>query len=172
MNRAVLRQARAPLAAFALGAAAVLGFAPVNLALLPVLCAAGLLRLWQAEAAPRRAAALGFAFGLGLFLSGVSWVYISLHDYGDMPAALAAIATLLFCAFLALYPALVGYVQARLAGPFAPRMNMSGSTARGTAGGQRRRVEADSPRTGPWRCPALKWLCCEPKTQWRRLAGC
>lgn len=121
MNPAVMRQARAPLAAFALGAAAVLGFAPVNLALLPLLCAAGLLRLWQAEAAPRRAAALGFAFGLGLFLTGVSWVYISLHDYGDMPAALAALATLLFCAFLALYPAVVGYVQARLAGPLALR---------------------------------------------------
>ncbi len=121
MNPAVLRQVRAPLAACALGAAAVLGFAPTALAPLPVLSAAGLLWLWQGAAAPRRAAALGFAFGMGLFLTGVSWVYISLHDYGDMPAALAAVATLLFCAFLALYPALVGYLQARLGGPLAAR---------------------------------------------------
>jgi len=121
MNPAVLRQLRAPLAACALGAAAVLGFAPTALAPLPVLSAAGLLWLWQGAAAPRRAAALGFAFGMGLFLTGVSWVYISLHDYGDMPAALAAVATLLFCAFLALYPALVGYLQARLGGPLAAR---------------------------------------------------
>ena len=121
MNRAELRQARAALAAFLLGAATVLGFAPVALAALPVLTAAGLLWLWEHADTPARAAALGFAFGLGLFLAGVSWVYISLHDYGAMPAALAAAATLLFCAFLALYPALVGYAQARLAGPVALR---------------------------------------------------
>ena len=120
MNRAVLRQTLAPLAAFLLGAAAVLGFAPVGLAPLPVVSAAGLLWLWQ-QAAPRRAAALGFAFGLGLFLAGVSWVYVSLHDYGAMPAPLAALATLLFCAVLALYPALAGYLQARFAGPIAAR---------------------------------------------------
>ncbi len=121
MNRAVLRQALAALAAFLLGAAAVLGFAPVTLALLPVVSAAGLLWLWQQAAAPRRAAALGFAFGLGLFLAGVSWVYVSLHVYGAMPAPLAALATLLFCAVLALYPALAGYLQARFAGPLAAR---------------------------------------------------
>ncbi len=121
MNRAVLRQALAALAAFLLGAAAVLGFAPVGLAPLPVVSAAGLLWLWQEAAAPRRAVALGFAFGLGLFLAGVSWVYVSLHYYGAMPAPLAALATLLFCAVLALYPALAGYLQARFAGPVAAR---------------------------------------------------
>ena len=117
MNRAASQQLRALSAAFVLGAASVLGFAPVRVAPLPVLAAAGLLWLWQRAATPQRAAALGYAFGLGLFLAGVSWVYVSLHDYGAMPAALAALATLLFCAFLALYPALVGYLQARLAGP-------------------------------------------------------
>ncbi|MBE0619887.1 MAG: apolipoprotein N-acyltransferase [Burkholderiales bacterium] len=121
MNPAGLRQARAPLAAFLLGAATVLGFAPVALAPLPILGAAGLLWLWQMAATPQRAAMLGYAYGLGLFLTGVSWVYISLHDYGYMPAPLAAIATFLFCAFLALYPALVGYLQARLGGPVAAR---------------------------------------------------
>lgn len=121
MNPDVLRHARAPLAAFLLGAATVLGFAPIGLAPLPFFSAAGLLWLWQGAAAARGAAALGFAFGLGLFLAGVSWVYVSLHDFGAMPAPLAAIATLLFCALLALYPALVGYLQARLAGPVAAK---------------------------------------------------
>ncbi len=47
---------------------------------------------WLAAPARRaRAAALGFAFGLGLFLAGVSWVYVSLHDFGAMPAPLAAL---------------------------------------------------------------------------------
>ena len=113
MNSAVLLQARAPLAAFLLGAATALGFAPASLAPLPFFTAAGLLWLWQDAAMPRHAAALGFAFGLGLFLAGVSWIYVSLHDFGAMPAPLAAVATLLFSAFLALFPALVGYLQAQ-----------------------------------------------------------
>jgi apolipoprotein N-acyltransferase len=121
MNPAVLRQARALLAAFLLGALTVPGFAPTGLYPLPIVSAAGLLWLWQHAAEPRRAAALGFVFGLGLFLAGVSWVYISLHRYGAMPAPLAGLATLLFCAVLALYPALAGYLQARLPGPVAVR---------------------------------------------------
>ena len=121
MNSAVLRPAHAALAAFLLGATTVLGFAPFGLAPLPIFTAAGLLWLWQGATAPRRAAALGFAFGLGLFLAGVSWVYVSLHQFGAMPAPLAAIATLLFCAFLALFPALVGYLQAQSDRPIASR---------------------------------------------------
>ena len=120
-NPGVLKPARAPLAAFLLAAASVLGFAPFGLAPLPFFSAAGLLWLWQSAATPRRSAGLGFAFGLGLFLAGVSWVYVSLHEFGAMPAPLAAIATLLFCAFLALSPALVGYLQARARRPLAIR---------------------------------------------------
>ena len=121
MNPAALQPARAALAAFLLGAVTVLGFAPTSLSLLPVLASAGLLWLWQGAESPRRAAALGSAYGMGLFVAGVSWVYVSLHDYGAMPAPLAALATFLFCAFLSLYPALVGYLQARLGGPLAAR---------------------------------------------------
>jgi apolipoprotein N-acyltransferase len=121
MRSGVVGPARGALAAFVLGVATVPGFAPASFAVLPFLTAAGLLWLWQDAATPRRAAALGFAFGLGLFLAGVSWVYVSLHEFGAMPAPLAAIATLLFCAFLALYPSLVGYLQARSHGPLASR---------------------------------------------------
>jgi apolipoprotein N-acyltransferase len=120
-NPGVLRPAHAALAAFLFGVATVPGFAPASLAPLPLFTAAGLLWLWQGAATPRRAAALGFAFGMGLFLAGVSWVYVSLHRFGAMPAPLAAIATLLFCAFLALFPALAGYLQAQSARPIASR---------------------------------------------------
>jgi apolipoprotein N-acyltransferase len=58
---------------------------------------------------------LGFCFGLGFFLAGVSWVYVSLHDVGGMAAPIAAVATLLFCIWLALFPALTGYLCRRLA---------------------------------------------------------
>ena len=52
------------------------------------------------------AARVGFAFGLGWFLCGISWVYISLHVYGQMSLPLAGLATVLLCAGLALYPTL------------------------------------------------------------------
>jgi apolipoprotein N-acyltransferase len=79
-----------------------------------------LFALLNAAASPRAAARLGFAFGLGLFGTGVSWVYIALSTFGGMPEPLAAVATLIFCAYLALFPAATGWLCARL-GP--PRSN-------------------------------------------------
>jgi apolipoprotein N-acyltransferase len=91
----------------ALGAVTVAGFAPFGAFPLPIVTLATL--LWLAGRAPsaRAAASRGFAFGLGFFLAGVSWVYVSLHDFGQMPLPIAAFFTLLFCAFLALAPAIV-----------------------------------------------------------------
>ena len=40
---------------------------------------------------------LGFSFGLGYFLTGVSWVYVSMTQFGGMAVPLAAFATLFFC---------------------------------------------------------------------------
>jgi len=104
-----LAWAAAPL----LGAATVLGFAPFGQYLLPFLTLALQFHLWRRAASPLAAAGLGFAWGLGFFLAGVSWVYVSLHDVGGMAAPVAALATLLFCAYLALYPALAGYLFGR-----------------------------------------------------------
>jgi len=103
----------APLAAM-LGAASVAGYAPLNWFALPVLALAGLFVLWLKAETARQAALTGYAFGLGMFGAGVSWVYVSLHDYGMMPAPLAALATALFCAYLALHPALAGWLLLRL----------------------------------------------------------
>ena len=68
------------------GAATVLGFAPFYLFPLPVATLALLIVLWQRAPSRRNAALIGFSFGLGYFLAGVSWVYVSLHDFGAMPA--------------------------------------------------------------------------------------
>lgn len=96
-----------------LGAVTTFGYAPFSLYPLPLLTFAGLFVLWQRASGPRDAAWLGFAFGLGWFIAGVSWVYISLHVFGAMPAPLAAGVTLLFCAYLALFPAGAGYLSRR-----------------------------------------------------------
>lgn len=103
---------RADALALAGGALLVLAFAPGSLFPLAVLSPALLFLLWM-DATPGRAAWRGFLYGLGLFGAGVSWVYVSLHNYGNMPAPMAAFATLLFVAVLALFPALLGYLQAR-----------------------------------------------------------
>ncbi|OGS90236.1 MAG: apolipoprotein N-acyltransferase [Gallionellales bacterium GWA2_60_18] len=102
------------IAAFIAGLLCVSGFAPFGLFPVPVVALAVLFHLWRGAAAPRAAAWLGFAFGLGLFIAGIGWIFVALHDYGDMPGVLALLATLLFAAFLALFPALAGYAQARL----------------------------------------------------------
>jgi len=96
------------------GAACVFGFAPFGVFPIPLLALAALFALLQSADSPRSAGWLGFSFGLGLFSTGISWIYVALHDYGDMPLLLAAPATLLFAAFLALFPALATYSQARI----------------------------------------------------------
>ncbi|MBZ0106248.1 MAG: apolipoprotein N-acyltransferase [Sulfuricella denitrificans] len=97
----------------ALGALAVLGFAPFYWFPLAILALAGLFHLWNTASSAKRAALDGFTFGLGFFGTGVSWVYVSLHDFGGMPFAAAVTATTLFCALLALFPALSGGLQGR-----------------------------------------------------------
>jgi apolipoprotein N-acyltransferase len=109
---------QSPLAAIAAalvaGALTVAGFAPLAIFPLPFLTLAGLLLIWLRAATPQAAFRTGFVFGAGLFGVGVSWVYVSLHDFGMMPAPLAAIGTLAFCAILSLYPAAAGWGLARL----------------------------------------------------------
>ena len=96
------------------GASCVFGFAPFGIFPVPVIALGILFALWLKAGSPRAAAWLGFMFGLGLFSTGISWIYIALHDYGDMAIYLAAPATLLFAAFLALFTALAGFLQARI----------------------------------------------------------
>ncbi len=96
------------------GAGTVAAFAPLGWWPLALLALAVLFAQWHEADNWRDAAASGFAFGLGLFMTGVSWVYVSMHVYGEMAAPLAALATLVFCCGLALFPALAGALTARI----------------------------------------------------------
>lgn len=95
-------------AALFLGAASVLAYAPLGWFPLAWLTLGGFFLLLGQVATAGEGARLGAAFGLGMFLAGVSWVYVSLSVFGGMPAPVAGLATLLFCAVLAIFPALVG----------------------------------------------------------------
>jgi apolipoprotein N-acyltransferase len=110
--KALLKSYPAFIAAAA-GALTVAGFAPVSAFPLPILTLCALLFLWR-TATPSAAFRIGFAFGAGLFGAGASWVYVSLHVFGMMPAPLAAVGTVAYCAILSLYPAGAGWCCSRL----------------------------------------------------------
>ena len=97
-----------------LGALTVLGFAPFYLFPVPLVTLALLCHLWRNSATPFHAALLGFSFGMGMFSAGVTWLYVSLHDFGAMPAPIAVLALLFLCAYLALFPALTGWALKKL----------------------------------------------------------
>ena len=115
-----LKNHRATLTALALGIAHAFTFAPWGsdwLELLVLTGFAGLLlsaigqHAQQHGHAHRRPPPGPFRLGL---LFGIGWVYISMHHYGGVAAPLAALATLLFATYLALYPALGAWLCSRL----------------------------------------------------------
>jgi apolipoprotein N-acyltransferase len=115
--------------ALAAGAATVFGFAPFAAPLVPPVTLALLLLLWQDAPTPRAAAKLGFAFGLGLFGAGVSWVYVAINTFGGMPAPLAAIGTAGFVAYLSIFPAAAGWLAARSAAAATWQRALAGAAA-------------------------------------------
>jgi apolipoprotein N-acyltransferase len=103
------------------GVVTVFSFAPIGIFPLAILGLATLFILLGSNQ-PHHPFLTGWLFGLGLFGMGVSWIYISLHVYGDMPAVLSVIATVLFCSFLALFPAWFGSLQAKIKSGMALRL--------------------------------------------------
>jgi apolipoprotein N-acyltransferase len=91
-------------ALLAAGALHTASFAPLGWWPAQILAVA-LLALGVRDATPRQAAWRGFAFGVGWLVSGLWWLYISMHDYGGMPAPMAGLAVVLLAAFLSLYVA-------------------------------------------------------------------
>lgn len=104
--RGIAKQALRPLAAGVSGAGLVLAFAPWEWAALAPICLWAFVALTGGCSA-RRAFAVGYAFGLGQFGFGVSWVFVSIHEHGNAGLPLAALLTAMLVGFLAFIPALV-----------------------------------------------------------------
>ena len=106
------------LVAAALGALQTLAYVHTAWWLLPIVTMALLLTLLQG-ATLRRAALLGWAYGVGWLAAGVWWLFISMHRYGAIPAPLAAAAVLALAAALSLYAAAAAalFVRWRSGGP-------------------------------------------------------
>ncbi|MDR4514131.1 apolipoprotein N-acyltransferase [Nitrosomonas sp.] len=107
-------------AVFLLGILTVSGFAPFYWFPVPVVTLALLFFFWRSSSKTTQTVWLGFSFGMGLFCAGVTWLYVSLHDFGAMPPALAIFALLILCGYLSLFPATCAWFAARmrLASPY------------------------------------------------------
>jgi apolipoprotein N-acyltransferase len=62
---------------------------------------------------PRQAFGRGWCYGFGLFGAGTSWIYVSIHTFGDASMPLAGGLMLLFTALVALFFALPAWAWAR-----------------------------------------------------------
>lgn len=87
------------LALFVSGALLPLSLAPFYLWPVAILSIAVLFRTLQYQTV-KQALVKSAVFGFGMFFAGVSWVYVSIHEHGFIPAPLALIATILFCLFI------------------------------------------------------------------------
>lgn len=94
---------------FFTGGSLVLAFAPFNYAYLAFV-SLGILFLGWEHISATQALLRGYLFGLGLFGAGVSWIYISVHDYGGANEFTSLLITLFFVGIWAIFPALSGYL--------------------------------------------------------------
>lgn len=111
-----LRLLRAAFACLA-GAIGVFAFAPFGAPLLIVVSLGILFLLWDDAATARQAAAAGFAWGLGFFGFGISWIFIALETFGGMPLPVAVVSMAGLVAYLSLWPAMAGWLAVRVSAP-------------------------------------------------------
>ncbi len=102
-----------PLGAVFSGALATLAFAPYHwwpMAILSITVLLGCLH----KLSPRHGALIGFLWGLGQFGSGISWVHVSIANFGGVPFLVGWLMMGLLIAYLALFPAAFGFAYRSL----------------------------------------------------------
>jgi apolipoprotein N-acyltransferase len=95
------------------GILAVAAFAPFGWFPVAILSLAILFNRWLQDT-PRQAFRNGLLFGLGFFGAGMSWIFVSVHEYGHIHTVAAVPITLLLVIVLSLYPAVMGYFLGRV----------------------------------------------------------
>lgn len=101
----------------AAGMITTLAYAPYDIWWLPFISFALFSLLLNNTATSRQAAAYGLVFGLGWFGCGISWVHVSIDQFGGLPLVASLGLMALLIAYLALFPALAGWLTHRLKTP-------------------------------------------------------
>ena len=77
-------------------------FAPLDLWLLSILSVAVLVGLLN-KSTNKEAFLVGYVFGFGMWLSGISWLYVSIHYHGNIGIIGSSLIILIFISILSLY---------------------------------------------------------------------
>lgn len=93
-----------------IGLAMTFAYAPFSQGwLAPILLALWLLILVRSQTS-KQALSVGFGFGFGWFAGGVSWVFVSIDQFGGLPLPISVLLMALLWAYLALYPMLASWL--------------------------------------------------------------
>jgi apolipoprotein N-acyltransferase len=96
-----------------IGVLMTLAFAPYGFSYGAILALMFLYQSWL-KLSVKQAVISCYLFGLGLFGSGIWWIYVSVHDAGGADPVSAVLLTLLAVAFFALFPALTAGLAVRV----------------------------------------------------------
>lgn len=106
---------------FLFGALTTLTFAPFGLYFLTPVLMLPLMFVWLFSP-PRASARLTFWYGVGLFLSGTYWLYISIHVFGQAPLWVAFVIMFSLVLLMAAYCGAAGWIISRLSKGEAKRL--------------------------------------------------
>ncbi|AUI85530.1 apolipoprotein N-acyltransferase [Vibrio azureus] len=112
MMNQVFHRLKRPLVAAFVGASTTLAFAPYQLWPLAIISPA-LLLILLGNQSPKRAMWIGYAWGVGQFSTGISWVYVSISGFGGMPLIANLFLMALLIAYLAIYTGLFAWLKNR-----------------------------------------------------------